>query len=81
MAQNLLTNASKISLIDLMYFAPVSVVPPEVSVPIHTYYCFLSKPTPWPDDNNPPAPGADIKSIKQIQKNIFVQFPHFKPSF
>jgi len=72
MAQNLLTNASKISLIDLMYFAPVSVVPPEVSVPIHTYYCFLSKPTPWPDNNNPPVPGADVKSIKQIQKNIFV---------
>ena len=72
MAQNLLTNSSKVSLIDLLYYAPVSVVPPAITTPINSYYCFLSKPTPWENDDNPPAPSADIKSIKQIQKNIFV---------
>lgn len=72
MAQNLLTIESKISQIDLLYFAPVAVVPPDVSTPIHSYYCFLSKPTPWVDDGNPPAPASDVKSLKQIQKNIFV---------
>lgn len=70
--KNLLTSASKVSQIDLLYFAPVAVVPPAITTPINSYYCFLSKPTPWPDENNPPVPSGDLKTIKQIQKNIFV---------
>lgn len=70
--KNLLTNGAKVSQIDLLYYAPVAVVPPAITVPIHSYYCFLSKPTPWLDDSNPPAPTSDLKAIKQIQKNIFV---------
>jgi hypothetical protein len=72
MAKNLLTNASKISLIDLLYYAPVAVVPPDITTPVNSYYCFLSKPTPWPNDSDPPMPSSDVKSLKQIQKNIFV---------
>jgi hypothetical protein len=70
--KNLLTNGSKVSQIDLLYYAPVAVVPPAITTPIHSYYCFLSKPTPWPDEQQPPQPSGDLKSIKQIQKNIFV---------
>jgi len=55
-----------------LYYAPVAVVPPAITTPIHSYYCFLAKPTPWVDDNNPNTPTTDLKSIKQIQKNIFV---------
>ena len=69
--KNLLTNESKVSLIDLLYYAPVSVVPPT-STPIHSYYCFLSKPTPWSNESDPDSPTTDIKTLKQIQKNIFV---------
>ena len=70
--KNILTNDSKVSQIDLLYYAPVAVVPPAITVPIHSYYCFLAKPTPWADDNDPTTPTTDLKSIKQIQKNIFV---------
>lgn len=70
--RNILTSSSKLSLVDLLYYAPVSVVPPSIEIPLHTYYCFLSKPTPWADENNPDTPTSDIKSQKQIQKNIFV---------
>lgn len=70
--KNILTSASKVSQIDLLYYAPVAVVPPAITTPIHSYYCFLAKPTPWADDNDPAMPTADLKSLKQIQKNIFV---------
>ena len=70
--KNILTSASKVSQIDLLYYAPVAVVPPAITIPIHSYYCFLAKPTPWADNNNPVTPTGDLKSMKQIQKNIFV---------
>ena len=70
--KNILTSASKVSQIDLLYYAPVAVVPPAITIPIHSYYCFLAKPTPWADDDNPTMPTGDLKSIKQVQKNIFV---------
>jgi hypothetical protein len=70
--KNILTNSSKLSFIDLLYYAPVSVVPPAIDIPLHTYYCFLAKPTPWTDENDPATPTSDVKSLKQIQKNMFV---------
>lgn len=70
--KNILTNNAKVSQIDLMYFAPVAVVPPAITTPINSYYCFLAKPTPWVNDNEPTTPSSDLKSIKQIYKNIFV---------
>jgi hypothetical protein len=69
--QNLLTNTSKISQIGLLYYAPVAIILPDTTTPIHSYYCFLSKPTPWPAETTQ-IPLGDVKSIKQIQKNIFV---------
>lgn len=70
--KNILTNNAKVSQIDLMYFAPVAVVPPAITTPINSYYCFLAKPTPWANDSEPTTPSSDLKSIKQIYKNIFV---------
>ena len=69
--KNILTNAATVSQIDLLYFAPVSVIPPAITEPINSYYCFLAKPSPWSDDSNPETPGTSVKSIKQIYKNIF----------
>jgi len=70
--KNILTNNAKVSQIDLLYYAPVAVVPPAITTPINSFYCFLSKPTPWANDAEPTTPSADLKSIKQIYKNIFV---------
>jgi hypothetical protein len=69
--KNVLTPAATVSQIDLLYYAPVAVVPPAITKPINSYYCFLAKPTPWSVDVDPPVPGTDLKSQKQIYKNIF----------
>jgi len=77
--KNILTNGSKVSQIQLVYYGPAAVVPPNLIEPINTYYCFLAKPLPWTDNENPPVPTADLKSIKQIFKNMFV-VKQLKPS-
>ena len=77
--KNLLTNGSKVSQIVLTYYGPAAVVPPNLIEPINTYYCFLAKPLPWVDNENPPVPATDLKSIKQIFKNMFV-VKQLKPS-
>jgi hypothetical protein len=70
--KNILTNGSKVSQIELMYYGSAAVVPPNLVEPVNTFYCFLAKPLPWDDNENPPVPATDLKSIKQIFKNIFV---------
>ena len=70
--KNILTNGSKVSQIELMYYAPVAVVPPYLTEPINVFYCFLAKPLPWDDEVNPPVPETDLKSIKQVFKNMFI---------
>jgi hypothetical protein len=70
--KNIITTSAKVSAVELTYIAPSSVAAPYYSIPVATTYCFLSKATPWEDDNNPPQPGADVKYIKQVQKNMFV---------
>ena len=70
--KNILTTGAKVSAVELTYIAPASVAAPYFSVPVATTYCFLSKATPWPDDNDPPIPTADVKYTKQVQKNMFV---------
>ena len=70
--KNILTNGSKVSQIELMYYAPVAVVPPYLTEPINVFYCFLAKPLPWDDNENPPVPATDLKSIKQVYKNMFI---------
>ena len=70
--KNILTTSARVSAVELTYIAPASVAAPYYSVPVATTYCFLSKATPWTNDNDPPAPTADIKYTKQVQKNMFV---------
>jgi len=70
--KNILTNGSKVSQIELMYYAPVAVVPPNLTEPINVFYCFLAKPTPWDNEVNPPVPTTDLKSLKQVYRNMFI---------
>ena len=70
--QSLLTYNSRIATVSEKYYGPVAVLPPSKTVPFQTTYCFLSNVDPWPDDNNPPVPTQDQKSIKNVFKNIFV---------
>jgi hypothetical protein len=69
--KNILTNGSKVSQIELMYYAPVAVVPPYLTEPINVFYCFLAKPLPWVDEINPPVPATDLKSLKEVYRNMF----------
>jgi len=63
---------AKVIQVQQTYYSPVAVVPPRTSIPIGTTYCFLSKVDPWPNENDPPVPGVDQKSRKEIFKNMFV---------
>ena len=69
--KNLLTYNAKLSSVEQVYYSPVSVLPQANTVPLASIYCYLSKVDPWDDEQNPPAPTQDQKSIKKIFKNIF----------
>ena len=71
-SKNLLTEYAKVIQSELMYYYPVITYPLNPSINLSSTYCFLSKIDPWTDDNNPPAPKQDQKSLKQIFKNMFV---------
>ena len=68
--QNIITTNAKVSAVELTYVAPSARTAPGYNIPVTTTYCFLAKATPWADQNNPPVPTADVKNVKQIQKNI-----------
>lgn len=70
--QNLLTNLSKVIQSEITYYYPTLTYPLNPNINLYTIYCFLSKAGPWPDDNNPPNPTQDSKSLKNIFKNMFV---------
>lgn len=69
--KNLLTTQSKVVQIEQTYYSPEIVVPPALTVPVGTMYCFLSKVDPWTDDNDPPQPTGDTYYLKQVFKNMF----------
>jgi hypothetical protein len=54
-----------------IYFAPTSTIA-TTQEPLATYYCFLSRVIPWTNEELPPAPLQDTKSINQVFKNMFV---------
>lgn len=70
--KNLLTYGAKVAAVEQQYYGPVTVVPPNLTTPLTTSYFFMSKVDAWPDENNPPVPTQDLKSIKKICKNMFV---------
>lgn len=69
--KNLLTYGAKLATTEQAYYAPVSVVPPFIDVPLASIYCFLATVDNWTDEQNPPQPTQDQKSLKQLFKNIF----------
>ena len=69
--KNLLTYGAKVSNVELVAYTPVAVRAPNFNTPSATLYSFLAKVVPWDDENNPPQPTQDQKSIKSIFKNIF----------
>jgi hypothetical protein len=69
--KNLLTYGARVSQSTLLTFAPVATLP-VTGLPISTVYCFLSRIDSWPNDNDPPQPLQDQKSIKAAFKNMFV---------
>jgi hypothetical protein len=69
--QSLLTHTAKTISVDEQYYAPVAALPPYYNVPLSTIYGFIARTDPWPDENNPPVPQQDVRSIKNLFKNIF----------
>jgi len=67
----LITNTAKLTQVEQVYYAPVAIVPPANNTITQTY-CFLSRAEPWETPDNPPVPTQDVKSLKNIYKNIFV---------
>lgn len=70
--KTLITNGAKVSQVQQIYYSPVAVVPPFTQVPLGTLYLFLANNNAWTNDQNPPTPTQDVKSLKSILKNIFV---------
>jgi len=70
--KTLLTNAFKFSSVKQMYYSPIATIPNYFTTRM---YCFLSKVDPWLDNENPPDPTQDQKSLKHLMKNIFVVKP------
>ena len=69
--KNLLTYGATVSSVEQVYYSPVVVVPPLIDVPLGTTYAFLAKVDNWTNDNDPPQPTQDQRSIKKVFKNMF----------
>lgn len=68
--KNILTHNAAVAALELNYFAPSAVVPPNIEVPLGTSYMVLASVTPWTDDSNPPEPTQDMISLKKFFKEI-----------
>jgi len=69
--QNIVTYAARLTGVREQYYAPVSQIL-STNTFVETFYCFLAKVDPWPNENSPPVPTQDQKNLKRIYKNIFV---------
>lgn len=69
--KNILTYGAKVKQVEQLYYSPVAITPPSTT-PFTSTYCFLAKVDPWSNEDNPPAPTQDQKTIKKIFKNMFV---------
>lgn len=68
--QNIITYGARLTGVREQYYSPVSQILATDTF-VETFYCFLAKVDPWPDENVPPIPTQDQKSLKKIYKNIF----------
>ncbi|NBP01463.1 MAG: hypothetical protein EBU90_15245 [Proteobacteria bacterium] len=69
--KNIITYGARLTGVRESYYSPVSQIFSTNSY-LETFYCFLAKVDPWPDENVPPVPTQDQRNLKKIYKNIFV---------
>jgi len=69
--KNILSYGAKVISVEQITYSPATIRAPYFDTPITTTYCFLSKVDAWDDNNNPPVPTQDQKSVKKLFKNIF----------
>ena len=71
--KNLLTYAAKVSSVELVTYTPIATIPGITGLPVlsATTYCYIAKVDPWANEQDPPMPTQDQKSIKNVFKNIF----------
>jgi len=68
--KNIITYGARLTGVREHYYSPVSRIFSSGEF-LENFYCFLARVEPWPDENNPPQPTQDQKSLKNIYKNIF----------
>jgi hypothetical protein len=71
--QSLLTYNAKVTSVLEQYKAPIAqiTVAPGVTTSLATIYGFIARVDPWSNDVDPPTPTQDVKTLKNIAKNIF----------
>lgn len=69
--KNIITYGAKLTGVREQYYSPVAEII-STNQFVETFYCFLAKVDPWPNENVPPAPTEDQANLKKIYKNIFV---------
>ena len=69
--KNIITYGARLTGVREQYYSPVSQILATDTF-VETFYCFLAKVDPWPNENAPPQPTQDQANLKRIYKNIFV---------
>jgi hypothetical protein len=70
-SKSILTYGAKVNAVEQFYYSPSANVSYS-TFPVSTVYCVLSRVDSWPNDEDPPIPTQDQKSIKNFLKNVFV---------
>ena len=69
--KNIITYGARLTGVREHYYSPVAKIIATDQL-VETFYCFLAKVDPWPNENVPPTPTQDQMNLKKIYKNIFV---------
>lgn len=67
--QNIVTYGARLTGVREQYYSPVAQIFSTGDF-VETFYCFLAKVDPWPEEV-PPVPTQDQMNLKKIYKNIF----------
>ena len=70
-SKSILSYGAKVSNVEQVYYSPVVTLPTS-GLNLTSMYCLLAKVENWDDDNNPPIPTQDQRSIKELLKKVFV---------
>jgi hypothetical protein len=69
--KNIITYGTRLTGVREQYYSPVARIL-STDAFVETFYCFLAKVDPWPNESAPPEPTQDQKNLKRVYKNIFV---------